>query len=171
LERVAPTPSDAPGLAPRPVWRPPWYAWALLGLVALAAVYERFPERLQGPWLLITPVLLAAAILALRRLWELPPAWVMCAAIALTIFSNGWSQIGLGGVPLNRLLFMVVLFQYVLRAPGVANVPRLQVRNVHLLMCLTLIYALASAAAAGTLASRESFLPLVDVLGLTPFLA
>jgi putative inorganic carbon (hco3(-)) transporter len=154
----------------RLVWRPGWYAWALLGLIALGATYKLNPERLHGPWIVVTPLLIAGAVLALRRLWELPPAWTLCGAIALTIFSNGWSLIGLGGLPLNRLLIVVVLLQFALRAPGVASVPRLQVRNVHLLMCLTMIYALASAAAAGTLASQESAFPLVDILGLVPFL-
>jgi O-antigen ligase len=94
----------------------------------------------------------------------------MCGSIALTIFSNGWSLIGLGGIPLNRLLLIVVLFQFLLRAPGVARVPRSRVRNVHLLMCLTVLYALASAAASGTLSSKDAFLPLLDILGAVPFL-
>jgi putative inorganic carbon (hco3(-)) transporter len=171
LERVGEAFAAAPAAAPRRIWRPPWYAWALLGVALLAAVHYRFPERLEGPWLLIAPLLAAAAVLVLRRLWELPPAWLMCGAIALTIFSNGWSQIGLGGLPLNRLALIVVLLQFLLRAPGIAATPRLRVRGVHLLMGVTVLYALASAAAAGSLGSQEGVLPLIDVLGLVPFLA
>jgi putative inorganic carbon (hco3(-)) transporter len=154
----------------RHTWRPPWYLWTLLGLAGLAATYKLFPEKLEGPWLAVTPLLIVAAVWALNRLWELPPAWTMCGAIALTIFSNGWSQIGLGGLPLNRMLLLVVLLQFLLRAPGVAGVPRVQVRNVHLLMGVTVIYALASAAAAGTLTHEDGLFPLLDVLGLAPFL-
>ena len=154
----------------RAVWRPRWYAWVLLWVAALAVTHKLFPERLQGRWLLITPLLLSGGVLALRRLWELPPAWTLCVAIALTIFSNGWSLIGLGGLPLNRLLMIVVLLQFALRAPGVANVPRPQIRNVHLLMCFTVMYVAASAAAAGTLTRQEGFLPLIDILGIMPFL-
>ena len=42
-----------------------------------------------------------------------------------------------------------MILQIFLRAPGAARMPRIQLRNVHLLIGLTLIYALASAAAVG----------------------
>jgi O-antigen ligase len=157
-------------MATRVVWRPPWYAWGLLGLAALALLYKYQPTRLEGPWLAIAPLLIVAAVLALRRLWELPPAVTMCAAIVLTVLSGGWSQIGLAGLPLNRLLVAVALLQIFLRAPGIARMPRIPLRNVHLLIGLTLIYALASAAAAGTLTSKDGFLQLFDVFGVVPFL-
>lgn len=160
-----------PPTAGRSVWRPRWYAWALVGLLMLAAVHERFPQRLHGHWLPLSVLGIAVVVLALRRLWDLPPVFPMCAAIGLTIFSNGWSLIGLGGLPLNRLFLAIVLLQFLLRAPGIAKVPRLQVRNVHLLMVATLLYAVASAAAAGTLTGSEGVFSLVDILGLAPFLA
>lgn len=157
-------------MAKRVVWRPAWYAWGLLGLAALALLYKYQPARLEGRWLAIAPLLIVAGVLVLRRLWELPPAVTMCAAIVLTVLSGGWSQIGLAGLPLNRLLVAVVLLQIFLRAPGVARMPRIPLRNVHLLIGLTLIYALASAAAAGTLSSKDGFLQLFDVFGVVPFL-
>jgi O-antigen ligase len=168
VERLA---GSATAAISRASWRPRWYVWALLWAAALAATYERFPDRLHGAWLLVTPVLVALGVLVLRWLWEQHPAWSMCAAVALTVFSNAWSLIGLGGFPLNRLLFAFVLLQFALRAPGTADLPRPRVRGVHLLMCVAVLYALASAAAAGTLGSKDAFLPLIDVLGLTPFLA
>jgi O-antigen ligase len=169
LERVAALEPAELGVS-RSVWRPPAYAWALVWIGALAATHELFPDRLQGRWLLIGPALLAGAVVALRWLWERPPAEIMCGAIGLTIFSNGWSLIGLGGMPLNRLLLIVVVLQFLLRAPGIADVPRCRVRDVHLLLGLTMAYALASAAAAGTMTAEEGILPLLDVLGAVPFL-
>jgi putative inorganic carbon (hco3(-)) transporter len=154
----------------RAVWRPPWYAWTLAGLAALAAIYKVTPDRLRGHWLIVTPVLILAGVLVVRRLWDLPPAPTMCAAIALTIFSGAWSQIGLGGLPFDRLLIVIVLLQFLLRAPGVAHLPRLQVRNVHLLMALAVMYVMASAIAAGTLTNETGFLSLVDQFGMVPFL-
>lgn len=157
-------------MATRVVWRPPWYAWALLGLAGLALLYKYQPARLEGRWLAIAPLLVVAGVLVLRRLWELPPAVTMCAAIALTVLSGGWSQMGLAGLPLNRLLVAVVLVQIFLRAPGIARMPRIPLRNVHLLIGLTLIYALASAAASEMLMSKDGFLQLFDVFGVVPFL-
>lgn len=93
----------------RSVWRPPWYAWALLGIAALALTHEVAPTRLRGHWLMITPALVLAGILVLRWLWDLNPAVNMCAAIVLSIFSGAWFQIGLGGLPLDRLLVVLVL--------------------------------------------------------------
>lgn len=106
----------------------------------------------------------------LRWLWRMPPAVTMCAAIALTIFSGAWSHMGFGGIPVDRLLVVTLLLQILLRAPGMANVPRIRLRNVHLLMALTLIYAVGSAAIAGTLHSEQSLLLLINVFGVTPFL-
>jgi putative inorganic carbon (hco3(-)) transporter len=157
-------------MAARAVWRPPWYAWAVLGIAALGFTYKLFPSKLHGHWLLVTPLLVLVGVLALRRLWEVPPAPIMCAAIALTIFSGNWRLIGLGGLPLDRLLAVVVLLQFLLRAPGVAHTPRLQIRNVHLLLGVTVLYALASAIAAGTLTKEVGFLSFFDQLGVMPYL-
>jgi O-antigen ligase len=117
-----------------------------------------------------TLVAAVVGILALRKLWQLPPAISLCTAIALTVFSGGWSQMGLPGAPLNRLLVAFAILQILLRAPGAAEMPRIQIRNVHLLMGLTVLYALGSAAASGALGSKDGFLQLFDVFGLMPFL-
>jgi putative inorganic carbon (HCO3(-)) transporter len=153
----------------RAVWRPRWWAWTLLGLAALALVHEVSPSRLQGHWLILMPLLILACVLVLRRLWELPPVVTMCAALVLTTFSGAWQQIGLGGLPFDRLLIVIVLLQFLLRAPGVEHTPRPQFRNVHLLMCLTIMYVLGSAVAAGTLTTETGFLTLFDQFGVVPF--
>jgi putative inorganic carbon (HCO3(-)) transporter len=157
-------------MAARAVWRPPWYAWALLAVAILGVLHRLDPSRLQGRWILITPALVLAGVLALRRLWQLPPAATTCAALALTIFSGAWGQIGLGGLPVDRLLLAIVVLQLFLLAPGVAQIPRAQVRSVHLLMALTAIYATGSALAAGTLGSETGLLSLIDLFGLAPYL-
>lgn len=154
----------------RAVWRPQWHTWALVGLAALVSIDAASPRLLHGRWLLVTPCLLIVGLLAVRRLWELPPAITMCGAVVLTIFSGSWSKIGLGGLPLDRLLMMLVLLAVFLRAPGIARNPRLQLRNIHLLLCLTLIYGFASAAASGTLSDETSILSLVDQFGVVPYL-
>jgi O-antigen ligase len=139
-------------------------------MVALVLTPVAAPGRLHGAGLLLVPVAVAIGVLVVRWLWEQPPAVTMCAAIALTIFSGAWSQIGLGGLPFDRLLVVVVLFQFLLRAPGVAQVPRPQIRGVHLLMCLAAMYVAASALAAGTLTNEMSSLTLIDQFGIVPFL-
>jgi putative inorganic carbon (hco3(-)) transporter len=154
----------------RPIWRPPTYAWVLLGLGALLLTWKFLPEKLEGHWQLATPVLIVIGVLLIRRLWEVHPAVTMCAAIALSIFSGAWSQIGLGNIPLNRLLALLVICQCLFRSPGAAAIPRIQLRNVHLLMAVTILYALGSAATAGTLTTEKGFLELWDTLGVMPYL-
>jgi putative inorganic carbon (HCO3(-)) transporter len=153
----------------RAVWRPPWWVWISLGLAALVLIHALRPARLEGHWLLLTPLLVLVCVLIVRRLWELPPAVAMCAALALTIFSGAWRQIGLGGLPFDRLLIVIVLLQFLLRAPGVARSPRVPIRNVHLMMGLAVIYVVASAVASGTLTTETGVLSLLDQFGVVPF--
>jgi O-antigen ligase len=157
-------------VAAQRVWRPPLWAWALLGLSALAGIHEQAPARLEGHWLLLTPLAVAAGIVIVRELWERPPALTACIAIALRIFSGAWSQIGIGGVPLDRVFIIIALLQIFLRSPGAASMPRLKLRNVHLMMILTIAYLIVSAAAAGTLSSSESIQAIVDEFGIVPYL-
>ncbi|MGN6587505.1 MAG: O-antigen ligase family protein [Solirubrobacterales bacterium] len=156
-------------ISPRATWRPSWQIWCGTGLLLLLAAYEVKPEKLEGHWLFVTPVLIALGVLGVRRLWEQPPVYSLCAAVALTIFAGGWSQIGLGGLPVNRLFILIVMLQFALRAPGIAGLPKLQVRSIHLVMALAVLYAAASAAASGTLTIEEGFVHLTDVFGLVPF--
>lgn len=154
----------------RAVWRPPWYAWVLTGLTALLLTYKVAPDRFSGRWMILTPILVVAGVAGIRKLWDVNPAITACAAIVLTVFSGAWRQIGLGGLPFNRLLVVIVLLQILLRAPGTAHTPRLQLRNVHLLMGLAIVYVLASAALAGTLTTENGYLTVVDMFGVAPFL-
>jgi len=158
---------------PRPrVWRPPWYVLIVLGLAALAALHERAPWLLHGHWLFVTGVGLAAVLLLAAALWELPVAGIMCAAIALTIFSGNWGSLGLPGFPFlpDRILIVFALLALALHAPGAAGLPKPRVRDVHLLLAATVLYTVASAAAAGTLGNEAAIFDLLDRLGAIPFL-
>ncbi|HET9153555.1 MAG TPA: O-antigen ligase family protein [Solirubrobacterales bacterium] len=157
-------------MAARRVWRPPLWAWGVLWLVVLAGIHKQAPARLEGHWMLVTPLVVAAGIVLLHELWERPPALTMCIAIALRVFSGAWSQMGIGGVPLDRVFIIVALAQILLRSPGAASMPRLKLRDVHLMMLLTLAYLVVSAAAAGTLSSAESIQAIVDEFGIAPYL-
>src|SRR5262249_19245041 len=114
----------------RAVWRPSEWTWPLLGVGALLGLRLLDPERVHGGRLLLPVLVLAAAVLAVRRLWSIHPAPTLCAAIALGVFSGQWGELGLGGLPLDRLLLAIVVLQFLLRAPGVAHAPRLRARNV-----------------------------------------
>lgn len=154
----------------RTVWRPSWSTWALAGVGILVTTAKVEPSRLEGRWLVLTPFLVVVGLLCVRRLWELPPAFTICAGLALTVFSGAWGQIGLGGLPLDRALIAVGFLAVLLRAPGTAGMPRIRLHNVHLLIALTAMYALVSTVAAGTLTSETGFLSLFDQLGLLPYL-
>jgi O-antigen ligase len=158
-------------MAERAVWRPPWYLWAALGCALLLAVHAGLPWLFQGYWLFVVAVALAALTLLAAALWQLPPATMMCAAIALTIFSSSWRNMGLPGFPFvpDRILLIGVLLALLLRAPGTARLPKLRVTGVHLLLALTVAYASASAAAAGTLGTNAGAFGLLDQLGVIPF--
>jgi putative inorganic carbon (hco3(-)) transporter len=157
-------------LTERVVWRPPWYAWAIVGIAALALVHARAPALLEGRTAPLTLTGVLALLIIAIAVWELPPAVLMCAAIVLTVFSGNWEELGIPGLPLDRVAMAGVILALVLHAPGAARVPRLKVKGVHLLLALVVIYVTVSAAAAGTLFTETGFLKLFDNLGAIPFL-
>jgi putative inorganic carbon (hco3(-)) transporter len=154
----------------RLTWRPPRYAWVLVGVLEIGAIHYRMPGLLHGPRIVLAAGLIVLGVMALRRLWELPPAAFVCAAVALAIFSGGWNRIGLGGLPLDRLALVLVMLVFLLRAPGLARTPSLRVRNVHLLLCLTLMYVVGSAMVSKTLTTEVGGLSLIDQVGVLPYL-
>lgn len=153
------------------VWHPRWYVWSAIGVAAIALIYERFAWLLGGRWLVLTLCVLIVLLYALHRLWELPLAVMTCLAIVLTIFSGNWSSVGLPGFPFlpDRLVIVGVLAALILRAPGTRGRPAIKVRPVHLLLSLLIFYALASAAAVGTIGSKTAAFALLDRLGIIPF--
>lgn len=153
-------------------WRVPWYLWVGAGGAVLGLLHLRAPDLLHGESLFIVVPALVLLLLAAAILWELPPAVMLCGAIALTVFSGNWNQLGLPGFPFvpDRILVVGALLALLLRSPGAAGLPHLRVRSVHLLLLATLVYATASAVLAGTLGSQPSIFALIDRLGAIPFL-
>lgn len=156
-------------ISARATWRPTWPYWIGAGLLLLVLAHKVSPEKFEGHWLLVTPVAIALGVLAMRRLWEQPPVYSLCTAVVLSIFSDGWSRMGMEGLPLNRLFVLLVVLQFVFRAPGIAGLPKLQVRAVHLVMAVAVLYAAVSAAIAGTFGDEMGVLHLTDVFGAVPF--
>jgi putative inorganic carbon (hco3(-)) transporter len=157
-------------LTERLVWRPPWYVWVALALAIVAVIHVRVPGLLHGDSMPMVLLGAVAAVLLAMVLWEQPPAMMMCAAIVLTVFSGDWGELGIPGVPLDRIAMAAVVLALLLRAPGAARVPRLRVKAVHLLLALVVLYVTASAAVSGTLFTETGFLKLFDNLGVVPYL-
>src|SRR5207237_5037919 len=152
--RPAPGAGCLRAMTERAVWRPRWYLSCALGLGSLALLHAHLPWLLRGYSIYPVLVVLFALLCLAAALWELPPATMACAAIALTIFSGSWSYLGIPGVPFDRILLAGVALALLLGAPGASRVPRIRVGGVHLLLGLTIVYVAGSAAVAGTLTSE-----------------
>jgi O-antigen ligase len=112
-------------------------------------------------------VLVSGSILV----WFLDPAYTLSAAIFLTPLAGHWPQLGVpGSLSPDRLLFVGAVVAVALRAPPVADRPRLRITGIHLLLALAAAFALVSALFAGTLFQREPFFKLFDAFGILPFL-
>ena len=99
------------------------------------------------------------------------PAWSLSGAVILSCFSGNWYAFGLpGAVAPDRLLLVAGLGALLLRAPSALHRPDLPLRPVHWLMGVAVLYAVASAALAGTLFDTTSMFRLVDRYGIVPFL-
>src|SRR5580704_10859271 len=76
----------------------------------------------------------------------------VCGALALTLFSGNWTMLGFPGFPFvpDRILIVAALLALALKSPGAVELPRIRIRGVHLLMLITVLYALASGVLANT---------------------
>ena len=114
-------------------------------------------------------VVLAVALAVV--VWLVEPAYTLSAAIFLTPLAGNWEQLGVpGALSPDRLLFAGAIVAVLMRAPPVADRPRLQISGAHWLLALAVVYTLASAFFAGTLTDNDSFLKIVDAFGILPFL-
>jgi len=103
--------------------------------------------------------------------WRVHPAYTFSAALVLTPFAGNWPRLGVPG-PLSpdRLLVAAGILTVALRAPPVADRPRIRLSAAHWLLALAVAYAVASAFFAGTLFQRDPLLKIVDAFGIMPFL-
>jgi putative inorganic carbon (HCO3(-)) transporter len=104
--------------------------------------------------------------------WRADPAWTLTAALVLSALASNWPRLGIPGLlSPNRLLLVAGIGTVLLRAPGTQGRPRrLIVTHVHWVLLATILYAVASAAVAGTLFEKAAFFRLFDVFGVVPFL-
>jgi O-antigen ligase len=153
------------------VRRPRWYVWAAGALAAIVALGVRHSALIHSSSAALVVVGGVAVALVAATLWELPPAAMGCGAIVLSIFSGNWSQLGLPGFPFlpDRILLVGALIALALRSPGSADLPRVRVRALHLLLAVLVIYAFGSGLTDGAFASRNGVFDLLDRLGVIPF--
>jgi putative inorganic carbon (hco3(-)) transporter len=153
-------------------WRVPWYLWIAVGLVLVVAIHVRAPGLLRGDHLFVVIPGLVFVLLVGAILWELPPAVMVSGSIALTLFSGNWTRIGLPGFPFvpDRILLVGALLALLLKSPGAVGIPRLSVKGVHLLLLITVVYAVVSAVLDGQIGTQAGVFGLLDRLGAIPFL-
>jgi O-antigen ligase len=101
--------------------------------------------------------------------WHLEPAWLLAGALVLSSFNNHWDAFGLPSlVAPDRMLLVGGLAAVLLRAPRVRDRPPIDVKPIHWLLLLTLLYAAGSAFAAGTITQSEAYFGLADRMAV-PF--
>jgi putative inorganic carbon (HCO3(-)) transporter len=152
-------------------WRVPWYFWVVAAAVALIGIHLKAPHLLHGEDLFLVVPGLVFVLLVAAIVWELPPAVMVCGGLALTLFSGNWTTLGFPGFPFlpDRILIVAALLALALKSPGAVDLPRVRIRPVHVLMLITVLYALASGVLANTLGSKSTIFDLLDRLGAIPF--
>jgi hypothetical protein len=98
----------------------------------------------------------------------LDPAWILTAGLLLSVFSGNWSHISIP-IPLDRIVIAIGLAAALARSLR-PDGERIEIRGVHWLMLLLVLYAIASAAWWGTLTKHAPLFALLDRLGAVPFL-
>jgi putative inorganic carbon (HCO3(-)) transporter len=153
-------------------WRVPWYLWVVAAVALLVGIHLKAPQLLHGETLFLVVPGLVVVLLAASILWELPPAAMVCGALALTLFSGNWTMLGFPGFPFvpDRILIVAALLALALKSPGAVELPRIRIRGVHLLMLITVLYAIASGVLANTMGTKSTIFDLLDRLGAIPFL-
>lgn len=106
---------------------------------------------------------LLAAVVAIE------PAWILSAGLALSIFSSNWSYVHIP-VPLDRVVITAGILTVLVRPVVVKDAPRVELRRVHWILALLVLYAVGSAEWAGTLTQHQAAFALLDRLGVVPFL-
>jgi putative inorganic carbon (hco3(-)) transporter len=159
------------GTAPVPLWRGT-LACALAIAAGIGAALA--PGLLGGRASMVVFGLVALVLVAAVGflLWRADPAWALTAALVLSPLASNWQNVGIrGAFAPDRLLLIAGIGAILLRAPGTRSLPRkIVVGPVHWILAATIVYAVMSAAVAGTLFERSAFFRLFDVFGVLPFM-
>lgn len=119
------------------------------------------------PLLLEAIGLAAAAYVA----WNTHPAVLLCAGLALSIFSGEWGNFGLPElIAPDRILIAAAIGTVILRGPAVRDSPSITSKPIHWLLAGTAAYLVGSALATGTLFEKDVMLRATDRVGIVPFL-
>ena len=98
-------------------------------------------------------------------------AWLFSIAIALTLFSGNWQELGLPNlVSPDRVLLAVAFLAFLLTDPSLGRRPFVRLTPAHGVLLIAVAYALCAAVAAGTIDNLAAVYPLLDRFGLVPFL-
>jgi O-antigen ligase len=143
-----------------------------LALVGLAAIIAESVEAWGPAQLALSPrlagffvigCLIAAVALAND------PAWSFSGALAASMFSGRWAELGMP-LPLDRLLLMLAVAGLVLRAP-IRLPARPRVRVAYVAIAAAALFAVVSAYVSGSFSSHQGSFALLDRYGLIPFLS
>jgi O-antigen ligase len=147
-----------------------WLSLPAAGVLAVLAAGAVAPH--MGTSTKTFPLVVAGAAGALGLLAAavaIEPAWILSVGLALSIFSGNWSYLHVPG-PLDRVVIVVGIVAVLVRSFVVADAPRVQIRRVHWILALLVLYAVGSAALSDTLSQHQAAFELLDRLGLVPFL-
>lgn len=147
-----------------------WFTLPAAGVLAVLAAEAAAPHL--GTSTRAFPLVAAGAAGALGLLAAavaIEPAWILSLGLALSIFSGNWSYLHVPG-PVDRVVIVTGILTTIVRSLAVPDAPRLQLRRVHWVMALLILYAVGSAAWTNTLTQHEAGFELLDRLGLVPFL-
>ena len=146
-----------------PAWASPFsLAFGLVLACVLVA------QRADHYSVLVSLVGLATAVSLGFLAWWSDPAWSFTGVIVCSVFSGQWAYVGLPIGP-DRLLFAVGVLAVLTRAPGARRRPPLPSRGIHWLLAAAALWAVGSAAIAGSIGHAPAFYGLLDRLGVVPF--
>lgn len=98
-------------------------------------------------------------------------AWLFGIAIALSIFSGNWRQLGVPNLlSPDRIMLIVALVTFLVRDPSIGRRPFVRMTPTHVVLLVAVAFAICSAVAAGTIGERPAIYTLVDRFGIGPFL-
>lgn len=148
---------------------PPGAICALIVLAGAAAgVAGAHRVHRLDPFAVIALAAAAAPVLA-TCLLLLEPAWILTAGVMLSVFSSNWGNMGIP-IPVDRVVIVCGIGAALLRSLRADAEPKLDIRRVHWVMLLLVLYAVGSAAWSGSLTSHAPLFALLDRLGVVPFL-